>query len=104
MKKNLLMLLNKCRLQGIRLVIEPSMLSFADEELGGAKGMAQFIKTREFSNLNIGFAMDEGITSPNDEFILSYTERSICRNTHETRVLFYLVKTPENEIHFHLFL
>jgi len=33
----------------------------ADEEIGGHKGMVMFIKTPEFKNLNVGFALDEGL-------------------------------------------
>ena len=32
-----------------------------DEEIGGHKGMEIFIKTPEFKNLNVGFALDEGL-------------------------------------------
>uniref|UniRef100_A0A1B6D3W7 N-acyl-aliphatic-L-amino acid amidohydrolase n=1 Tax=Clastoptera arizonana TaxID=38151 RepID=A0A1B6D3W7_9HEMI len=48
-----------------------------DEEIGGLLGMALFIKTEDFKKLNIGCALDEGIASPDDSFLLYYGERSI---------------------------
>lgn len=33
-----------------------------DEELGGLTGMVKFIETKEFKELNIGLALDEGIS------------------------------------------
>ncbi|GBP20440.1 Aminoacylase-1 [Eumeta japonica] len=47
------------------------------EEIGGQDGMAKFVHTDAFKNLNIGFALDEGIASPNNEFIVFHGERSI---------------------------
>jgi len=32
-----------------------------DEEIGGTEGMEMFVHTEEFRNLNIGFALDEGL-------------------------------------------
>jgi aminoacylase len=52
---------------------------FTDEEIGGTDGMEKFVKTQDFKNLNVGFALDEGMASPNDEFLLYYGERSIWR-------------------------
>jgi len=48
--------------------------------------MAEFYKSKEFANLNVGFGMDEGITSDNEDMILSYTERSICRKFRMTNL------------------
>ena len=31
-----------------------------DEELGGLKGMLPFVNTKQFKDLNVGFALDEG--------------------------------------------
>lgn len=39
--------------------------------------MGLFIKTQEFKNLNVGCALDEGMASATDEFMLYYGERSI---------------------------
>lgn len=46
-----------------------------DEEIGGHDGMEKLIKTDFFKNLNVGFAMDEGLANPTDEFMLYYSER-----------------------------
>ena len=53
-------------------------LSFiADEELGGVDGMAKYIISREFKDLNIGLAIDEGLASPDEIIPLFYGERSV---------------------------
>ncbi|XKL62507.1 hypothetical protein PGB90_002340 [Kerria lacca] len=53
-------------------------LSFVpDEEIGGELGMAKFVLTEEFKKLNVGFALDEGMPTPTNEFMLAYAERAI---------------------------
>ncbi|KAK7503333.1 hypothetical protein BaRGS_00005254 [Batillaria attramentaria] len=47
-----------------------------DEEIGGKEGMALFVQRQEFPDLNIGFALDEGLASPTSEFRLFYGERA----------------------------
>ncbi|CAH2006394.1 unnamed protein product [Acanthoscelides obtectus] len=54
-----------------------------DEEIGGKDGMAVFVKTNLFKNLNVCFALDEGMASETDVFALYYGERSIWQ------VMFY---------------
>jgi aminoacylase len=51
-----------------------------DEEVGGYKGMGCFVKTPEFAALNVGFALDEGIASPDESYHIFYGERAIWRN------------------------
>lgn len=46
-----------------------------DEEIGGADGMGKFINSQEFKDLNVGFALDEGLSSLNEEAIVFYGER-----------------------------
>lgn len=41
--------------------------------------MGQFVKTEDFKNLNVGFALDEGIASPTDEYQIFSGERTIWR-------------------------
>lgn len=53
------------------------MIHFLDEEIGGKSGMAKFVPTDDFKALNVGFALDEGIASPNETFDVFYAERSI---------------------------
>lgn len=48
-----------------------------DEEIGGVLGMKDFVHTKEFQALNVGFALDEGVASPEEQFYLFYGERSI---------------------------
>ncbi|KAI0242757.1 Aminoacylase-1 [Lamellibrachia satsuma] len=52
-------------------------LSFVpDEEVGGQMGMKILINMPEFKNLNVAFALDEGLASPTDAFTVFYGERS----------------------------
>lgn len=41
--------------------------------------MKLFVKTEAFQRLNVGFALDEGIASPDEEFPVFYGERSVWR-------------------------
>ncbi|RWR90128.1 aminoacylase-1 [Cinnamomum micranthum f. kanehirae] len=47
-----------------------------DEEIGGADGAAKFAESEEFEKLNVGFVLDEGQASMNDEFRVFYADRS----------------------------
>lgn len=47
-----------------------------DEEINGEYGMEGFVSSKEFSDLNIGFALDEGDPSPTDDLTLYYGERT----------------------------
>jgi aminoacylase len=55
--------------------------------------MAKFVNTSDFLELNIGFALDEGMADPSEQFPLFYGERSIWRKyklfTPEFLVFFY---------------
>lgn len=41
--------------------------------------MGLFVKTNDFKKLNVGCALDEGIASPTEDFLLYNGERSIWR-------------------------
>ncbi|XP_077284750.1 aminoacylase-1-like [Arctopsyche grandis] len=62
---------------GVRLNRTIHMCFVPDEEVGGVDGMRAFVQTEEFKKLNVGLAIDEGMASPTDEFLLYYGERSI---------------------------
>ncbi|GER40335.1 aminoacylase family protein [Striga asiatica] len=47
-----------------------------DEEIGGFDGMTKFVESREFRELNLGFVLDEGQTSVNDEFRVFFADRT----------------------------
>lgn len=47
-----------------------------DEEIGGFDGAAKFVNSKEFRDLNVGFALDEGQASVNDEFRVFFADRS----------------------------
>lgn len=42
--------------------------------------MKKFVKTRKFEELNIGYSLDEGVTSDNDTYLVAYGERSAWCN------------------------
>jgi len=48
----------------------------ADEELGGHEGMAVYVVSKEFKDLNIGFTLDEGLASEDNAIPLFYGERN----------------------------
>lgn len=50
-----------------------------EEELGSKDGMKDFVKTPEFKALNVGFALDEGMASETDTFLVYYGERTVWR-------------------------
>jgi acetylornithine deacetylase/succinyl-diaminopimelate desuccinylase-like protein len=47
-----------------------------DEEIGGHDGMKLFVQTPEFKQLNAGFALDEGMSNPENAFKVYYGERA----------------------------
>ncbi|KAF5285069.1 hypothetical protein FQA39_LY16758 [Lamprigera yunnana] len=52
-------------------------VSFApDEEIGGAKGMMKFAKSKEFASLNVGFAIDECFPNEGDLFAVATGEKA----------------------------
>ena len=65
--------------EGIRLKRTIHITFVPDEETGGKLGMAEFVHTKEFRDLNCAFAIDEGIAGPGEEFPLYYAERSLWR-------------------------
>lgn len=52
------------------------MLVVPDEEIGGELGMKAMIATDRWSQLNVGFALDEGLASLDDTFKIYYGERA----------------------------
>ncbi|XP_013187083.2 uncharacterized protein LOC106132269 [Amyelois transitella] len=46
-----------------------------DEEIGGFNGMLPFINTTEFSTLNVGFALDEGLSTSDGNYVATYQDR-----------------------------
>jgi len=41
--------------------------------------MAKFVNTSDFLELNVGFALDEGMADPSNQFPMFYGERSAWR-------------------------
>lgn len=51
--------------------------------------MAVFVKSEHFRRLNIGFSLDEGMASPNDDYVVFYGERSVWRKLFILFILTY---------------
>lgn len=62
--------------QGFRPLRTIHLTFVPDEEIGGHEGMKLFVETKLFSSLNVGFALDEGLASPEDVCIAYYGERA----------------------------
>ncbi|XP_076756605.1 aminoacylase-1 [Xylocopa sonorina] len=69
--------IRRMKLAGQRCKRTIHMSFVPDEEIGGHLGMEDFVHTKEFQALNIGFALDEGMASPDEHFRMFYGERSI---------------------------
>ena len=52
------------------------LLFVPDEEIGGQDGMAEFVESSHFSDLNIGVVLDEGVVSPTNLYRVFNGERS----------------------------
>lgn len=53
-----------------------AIIFYSDEEIGGHLGMMLFVKRKEFTDLNVAFALDEGCPSLTDEVPVFYGERA----------------------------
>jgi len=47
-----------------------------DEEIGGHDGLAKFVETSKFKEMNVGFGLDEGLASATEEVDIFYAERN----------------------------
>lgn len=50
-----------------------------DEEMGGSLGLGSFVQSADFRELNIGYALDEGMASPTNEITVINDERCTWR-------------------------
>ncbi|XP_015775121.1 PREDICTED: aminoacylase-1-like, partial [Acropora digitifera] len=67
--------IRKLKTQGVTLARTLHVTFVPDEEIGGVKGMREFVKLDEFKTMNVGFALDEGLANPTDAFKIYYGER-----------------------------
>ncbi|XP_031625181.1 aminoacylase-1-like [Contarinia nasturtii] len=79
---------------GIHLKRTIHVIYTPDEETGGYRGMAKFVKTHDFAALNVGFSLDEGIASSDEVFPIFYGERYVWA---------ILIKCPGTSGHASLF-
>ncbi len=47
-----------------------------DEEVGGQHGMKKFVQNGDVDRLNVGFALDEGLASPDSSFVGNFASPS----------------------------
>uniref|UniRef100_A0A3P8Y060 N-acyl-aliphatic-L-amino acid amidohydrolase n=1 Tax=Esox lucius TaxID=8010 RepID=A0A3P8Y060_ESOLU len=66
----------RLKAEGKKLMRTIHLMFVPDEEVGGHKGMETFVKLPEFQELNIGFALDEGLANPGEAFTVFYGERN----------------------------
>lgn len=65
------------KLAGIKQLKRTVHVTFApNEEVGGVYGWQDFVHTDDFRQMNIGFFLDEGLSSEKDGFIALYAERT----------------------------
>nr|XP_021201319.2 aminoacylase-1 [Helicoverpa armigera] len=69
--------IRKMKAAGVQLKRTLHVCFVPDEEIGGHDGMEKFVHTKDFKDLNVAFALDEGMASPNQDFVLFNGERSI---------------------------
>jgi len=47
-----------------------------DEEIGGTYGMQKFLRSKKWQAMNVGVVIDEGLASPDDNYVFFYGERT----------------------------
>ncbi|KAJ7999712.1 hypothetical protein DPEC_G00197250 [Dallia pectoralis] len=68
--------IRRLKAEGRKLLRTVHLMFVPDEEVGGHKGMETFVTLPEFQDLNIGFALDEGLANPGEAFTVFYGERN----------------------------
>uniref|UniRef100_A0A674CDK8 N-acyl-aliphatic-L-amino acid amidohydrolase n=1 Tax=Salmo trutta TaxID=8032 RepID=A0A674CDK8_SALTR len=68
--------IRRLKAEGKKFIRTIHLMFVPDEEVGGHKGMETFVKLPEFEELNIGFALDEGLANPGEAFTVFYGERN----------------------------
>jgi len=69
--------IRRLKLSGSQLKRTIHISFVPEEEIGGVLGMKDFVQTNDFKALNIGFALDEGVANPTNNYYLFNGERSI---------------------------
>ncbi|XP_041982810.1 aminoacylase-1A-like [Aricia agestis] len=67
----------RLKAEGVKLKRTLHLSYVPDEEIGGHDGMQKWVLTDSFKALNVGFALDEGLANPTEEFALYNGERCI---------------------------
>ncbi|KAL8587114.1 hypothetical protein ACOMHN_026082 [Nucella lapillus] len=75
LRKQYLEAIRRLKKDGIRLKRTIHVVFGPDEEISSGHGMEQFVQHQGFKDLNVGFALDEGMASPTEEFRLFNGER-----------------------------
>lgn len=67
--------IGRLKASGVEFTRTVHLTYVPDEEVGGGDGLGMFCQTKEFEELNIAVALDEGLASPTDAFTVFYGER-----------------------------
>ncbi|XP_014294163.1 aminoacylase-1 [Halyomorpha halys] len=67
--------LRRIKFSEVKLKRTVHMTLVPDEEIGSQEGMAKFVHTQTFKDLNIAFDIDEGCCSPKEIFVVLNNER-----------------------------
>ncbi|XP_053604968.1 aminoacylase-1-like [Plodia interpunctella] len=73
--------LKRLKSKGLKFKRTIHLTFVPDEEVGGLKGMGEFVKTEDFKKLNVGFSLDEGLASASEYYHVYNAERSIWHIT-----------------------
>ena len=69
--------MKKDPIQNVDEIMKLIFSFIADEEVGGHDGMEKYVVSKEFKELNIGFALDEGLASEENAIPVFYGERNV---------------------------
>ncbi|XP_044730771.1 aminoacylase-1-like [Chrysoperla carnea] len=67
----------KFKCEGKKLKRNVHLLFLPDSEIGGDKGMKVFVNSSQFKELNVGFALDKGMPSTSNQYLIGYNERAL---------------------------
>ncbi|XP_014476848.1 PREDICTED: aminoacylase-1-like [Dinoponera quadriceps] len=67
--------IHRLKLNGQRLSRTVHVSFVPDEEIGGELGMKKYVRSEHFKSLNVGFALDENVSSSTPTFVVAFDEK-----------------------------
>jgi len=67
--------INRLKTKGYQPLRTVHVSFVPDEEIGGRDGAGAFVSSKEFKNLHVGFVLDEGQASPDENYRVFYADR-----------------------------